>query len=69
METHKRHLSIDPHQFIKHSNVHNKRKDWLYLVDGEHLAIALLHLLELSQEVPARKQARRHRQKPAPEKQ
>ena len=30
----------------------------LYLVDGEHLAIALLHLLELPQEVPAQKQAR-----------
>ena len=29
----------------------------LYLVDGEHLAIALLHLLELPQEVPAQKQA------------
>jgi hypothetical protein len=27
----------------------------LYLVDGEHLAIALLHLLELPQEVPAQK--------------
>jgi hypothetical protein len=27
----------------------------LYLVDGEHLPIALLHLLELPQEVPAQK--------------
>ena len=28
-----------------------------YLVDGENLAVALLHLLELPQEVPARAQA------------
>ena len=29
----------------------------IYLVDGEHLAVGLLHLLELPQEVPARKQS------------
>lgn len=35
------------------------REKW-YLVDGEHLAIGLLHLLELPQEIPARKQTSKH---------
>jgi hypothetical protein len=34
-----------------------------YLVDGEHLSIALLHLLQLPQEVPARKQTTRNHQR------